>query len=110
MEISYSICLKNIILTLADSVSHFKPKIYLFFVVFIDILERCREDVSRCSCTLSSMTSAMTSRLPIINVIKSYNLKRDLPGEVIAGITVAIMHIPQGMNYTVRGHKNVNFK
>ena len=38
----------------------------------------------------------LSSYIPIINVIQEYNVKKDLAAEIIAGITVAIMQIPQG--------------
>ena len=67
----------------------------------LDLLERTRQDVSKCSCSKSSFQQMLSSYIPIINVIQEYNVKKDLAAEIIAGITVAIMQIPQG-NYKVQ--------
>ncbi|XP_043217374.1 sulfate anion transporter 1-like isoform X2 [Amphibalanus amphitrite] len=54
----------------------------------------CRPDtacVSRC----------LRRRLPILAWLPAYRYHDDLFGDVIAGTTVAIMHIPQGMAYAL---------
>ena len=40
--------------------------------------------------------NACLERLPLIRCLKEYQIRRNLFGDIIAGITVAIMHIPQG--------------
>lgn len=37
--------------------------------------------------------------IPIVQWLPKYSPKRDLIGDIIAGFTVAIMHIPHGMAY-----------
>lgn len=52
---------------------------------------RCKRVVQSCGfgeCLLNS--------LPIARWLPSYNLKRDLVGDLVAGATTAVMHIPQG--------------
>ncbi|XP_042860864.1 prestin-like [Penaeus japonicus] len=44
---------------------------------------------------------AITARLPILSWLPAYKLKESLLGDIIAGVTVAIMHIPQGMAYAL---------
>lgn len=39
---------------------------------------------------------AVKESIPLIGWLSKYNWKRDILGDVIAGITVAVMHIPQG--------------
>ncbi|KAF7988716.1 hypothetical protein HCN44_001289 [Aphidius gifuensis] len=41
---------------------------------------------------------------PIFNWLPKYNWKKNLLGDVIAGFTVAIMNIPQGMAYAMLGN------
>ena len=38
----------------------------------------------------------LLSNFPIIESMRSYRPKRDLPKDVISGLTVGVMHIPQG--------------
>lgn len=42
-----------------------------------------------------NLKSCMHSNFPFINVLRKYKL-RDLPSDVISGLTVGIMQIPQG--------------
>lgn len=54
-----------------------------------------------CACSGACVKSAITSRLPILSWLPSYNPRTDLLGDIISGLTVAIMHIPQGMAYAL---------
>ncbi|XP_069999159.1 prestin isoform X3 [Penaeus vannamei] len=54
-----------------------------------------------CSLSCGCLTSAVTARLPILSWLPAYKLRESLLGDVIAGVTVAIMHIPQGMAYAL---------
>lgn len=40
----------------------------------------------------------LKNTIPLIGWFSAYNWKTDLLGDIIAGITVAVMHIPQGTN------------
>ena len=40
--------------------------------------------------------NAFLDKIPLLHCLKEYNVRRNLFGDIIAGITVAIMHIPQG--------------
>ncbi|XP_068210829.1 prestin-like isoform X2 [Palaemon carinicauda] len=57
--------------------------------------------VGSCRCSGNCVKSAIAGRLPILTWLPTYSLKRDLLGDAIAGVTVAIMHIPQGMAYAL---------
>lgn len=57
---------------------------------------RCKRAVQNCGfgeCLLNS--------LPIARWLPRYNTKRDLVGDLVAGATTAVMHIPQGMAYAM---------
>lgn len=40
----------------------------------------------------------LKNTIPLIGWLSAYKWKADLLGDIIAGITVAVMHIPQGTN------------
>ncbi|TMW43961.1 hypothetical protein DOY81_010959 [Sarcophaga bullata] len=48
-----------------------------------------------------SFWSMFAGILPIIEWLPKYSFKRDLIGDIMAGFTVAIMHIPHGMAYGI---------
>lgn len=41
--------------------------------------------------------------VPVLKWLPKYSIKNDLAGDLSAGITVAVMHIPQG-NFTIDSH------
>jgi len=49
-------------------------------------------------CTLSGpcVKKLLLSFFPFIGIMGKYNLRQDLFSDIIAGLTVGIMHIPQG--------------
>lgn len=46
----------------------------------------------------------MTSIFPSINWLRNYNWKESIMSDIISGLTVAVMHIPQGMAYALLGN------
>lgn len=48
-----------------------------------------------------SFWSMFAGIIPIIQWLPKYSPKRDLVGDIMAGFTVAIMHIPHGMAYGI---------
>lgn len=38
----------------------------------------------------------LKTTIPLIDWLSTYNWKNDILGDIVAGITVAVMHIPQG--------------
>lgn len=48
------------------------------------------------SLTLVGIANAFLESIPFIRCIKEYKIKKYLLGDILAGITVGIMHIPQG--------------
>ncbi|XP_067644559.1 prestin isoform X2 [Eurosta solidaginis] len=48
-----------------------------------------------------SFLSLFTGIIPIVQWLPRYSLRRDAMGDIIAGVTVAIMNIPHGMAYGI---------
>lgn len=48
------------------------------------------------SCDNFSVIQFILNLIPVLKWLPKYSLKHDLPGDISAGITVAVMHIPQG--------------
>ncbi|XP_076677233.1 prestin isoform X2 [Andrena cerasifolii] len=48
--------------------------------------------------------SCVTSMVPSINWLRDYRWKESIMSDIISGLTVAIMHIPQGMAYALLGN------
>ncbi|CAF1544697.1 unnamed protein product, partial [Adineta steineri] len=53
------------------------------------------------SVTFLCCLNIFLDKIPLLYCLKKYNIRKNLFGDIIAGITVAIMHIPQGMAYGV---------
>ncbi|KAK6995100.1 solute carrier family 26 member 6 [Biomphalaria glabrata] len=53
----------------------------------------------RCDYSWQCVRKIISHHLPFLAIMKEYNVRKDLLADVIAGLTVAIMHIPQGMAY-----------
>ncbi|XP_042860866.1 solute carrier family 26 member 6-like [Penaeus japonicus] len=62
--------------------------------------ERARES---CRCERGRAWEAVTARLPILSWLPRYDARAAFMGDAISGVTVAIMHIPQGMAYALLG-------
>uniref|UniRef100_A0A336MP87 CSON003030 protein n=1 Tax=Culicoides sonorensis TaxID=179676 RepID=A0A336MP87_CULSO len=43
------------------------------------------------------------SMFPVLQWLPKYSFKNDLPGDLISGMTIAVMHIPQGIGYALLG-------
>lgn len=48
------------------------------------------------SLSLECCTNTFLNKIPLIRCLKEYNIRKNLFGDIVSGITVAIMHIPQG--------------
>ncbi|CAF1291273.1 unnamed protein product [Adineta steineri] len=51
------------------------------------------------SLTIECCLNAFLNKIPLIRCLYEYNIRKNLFGDIMAGITIAIMHIPQGMAY-----------
>ncbi|XP_025107659.1 solute carrier family 26 member 6-like isoform X3 [Pomacea canaliculata] len=58
---------------------------------------RSRIKKFQCSCTC--MGSFFMKLFPFVGILQGYSLRSDFPKDVISGLTVGIMNIPQGMAY-----------
>lgn len=50
----------------------------------------------RASLSLLCCLNWFLDKIPLIRCLNEYNIRKNLFGDIIAGLTVAIMHIPQG--------------
>lgn len=58
---------------------------------------RLREKLAgRCRCSRRACLRLLRGRLPIVSWLPRYRLKKWILGDTVAGLTVGIMHIPQG--------------
>lgn len=60
--------------------------------------DRIKQYLKKQFATLSFLCclNAILEKFPILRCLKEYNIRKYLFGDIISGITVAIMHIPQG--------------
>ncbi|XP_011160302.2 solute carrier family 26 member 10 isoform X2 [Solenopsis invicta] len=55
-------------------------------------------------CKSIEPVALLKKTIPLIDWLSSYDWKHDILGDIVAGITVAVMHIPQGMAYAILGN------
>ncbi|XP_039508758.1 solute carrier family 26 member 10 [Pimephales promelas] len=64
--------------------------------------ERLRDRLAqRCRCSQVKCVHLLKKRLPVCSWLPKYKLKKWLLGDIIAGLTVGIVHIPQGMAFAL---------
>ncbi|BFZ10678.1 hypothetical protein BsWGS_13717 [Bradybaena similaris] len=63
---------------------------------FAKAREKLGNTFSCCACTGRCWCAALKKFFPFVTIMKDYSLGYDLPCDVIAGLTVGIMYIPQG--------------
>ena len=51
------------------------------------------------ACTVRSVGKTFAAYFPVVKVIRKYKIKENLLGDVLAGLTVTFMHLPQGMAF-----------
>lgn len=54
---------------------------------------------SKCNCSRQKVFKIFSSYLPIVRVVRYYNIKEYLVTDLLAGITVGILHIPQALAF-----------
>ena len=52
--------------------------------------------------TLLCFLNGILEKIPLLRCLINYNIRKNLFGDIMAGITVAIMHIPQGKYHRQR--------
>ncbi|XP_029974560.1 solute carrier family 26 member 10 [Salarias fasciatus] len=55
----------------------------------------------RCRCSRLSWLHLLRQRVPVFSWLPRYRLKKWILGDTIAGLTVGILHIPQGMAFAL---------
>ncbi|MCJ8741484.1 hypothetical protein PDJAM_G00071200 [Pangasius djambal] len=64
--------------------------------------ERFRERVcARCRCSQVHCLHLLKQRMPIFSWLPKYRLRKWILGDTVAGLTVGILHIPQGMAFAL---------
>lgn len=53
------------------------------------------------SCQKFDLKQNLMSLVPLVDRLRNYDLKKDFMADIIAGVTVAIMQIPQGIAYAL---------
>ncbi|XP_059150596.1 prestin-like [Physella acuta] len=64
-------------------------------------VEKLKTSLNCCKCTRRSCGQYLKRLFPFTTILNGYSALYDLPCDVIAGLTVGIMHIPQGMAYAL---------
>ncbi|XP_046331285.2 prestin-like isoform X2 [Haliotis rufescens] len=60
--------------------------------------EKCSIRLKK-TCSRQAIKKTVLENFPFLKIMRGYNILRYLPNDVIAGMTVGIMQIPQGMAY-----------
>ncbi|XP_056589312.1 solute carrier family 26 member 10 [Triplophysa dalaica] len=55
----------------------------------------------RCSCSQVDCAHLLKKRVPVCNWLPKYKLRKWILGDIVAGLTVGIVHIPQGMAFAL---------
>lgn len=64
-------------------------------------LKSCR----KCQCSKDCFLGFLYKIFPFIGIMKDYNIRTDLTGDIVSGLTVGIMHIPQGEAVSSESYK-----
>ncbi|KPP72213.1 solute carrier family 26 member 10-like, partial [Scleropages formosus] len=57
--------------------------------------------LSRCTCSRGALLRVLRERAPILTWLPRYRLRKCILGDTVAGLTVGILHIPQGMAFAL---------
>uniref|UniRef100_A0A8W8LYM4 STAS domain-containing protein n=1 Tax=Magallana gigas TaxID=29159 RepID=A0A8W8LYM4_MAGGI len=66
---------------------------------FSRVLKKIGENIPKCSCTRQLSRAFCTELFPFWGIMKKYSIRKYLLADFVAGLTVGIIHIPQGMAY-----------
>lgn len=69
-------------------------------------LKSCR----KCQCSKDCFLGFLYKIFPFIGIMKDYNIRTDLTGDIVSGLTVGIMHIPQGEAVSCESYKKGKLK
>lgn len=62
-----------------------------------------------CDCSKACWKDFLYKFFPFIGIMKNYSVREDLQGDIVAGLTVGIMNIPQGKHPSMNTNKNCDF-
>ena len=54
-----------------------------------------------CRCSGSCLSAFIRQHVPLVDLITTYKFKEYILGDIIAGISLAILQVPQGMGYAL---------
>ncbi|KAL4646162.1 solute carrier family 26 member 10-like [Arapaima gigas] len=57
--------------------------------------------LGRCRCSRAALLHVLRERVPILTWLPRYRLRKCILGDTVAGLTVGILHIPQGMAFAL---------
>ncbi|GAB1601766.1 sulfate transporter-like isoform X1 [Argonauta hians] len=64
--------------------------------------ENVSQQVRSCtSCSKDRCKQILIDTFPFLRILKKYDVKTDLPNDLVSGLTVGIMQLPQGMAYAL---------
>ncbi len=69
-------------------------QLYVFTTMCLK--ERVQGCQNSCMCSQQCVKNVIVGHLPFIDIMKKYNIRTDLVNDLISGLTVGVMHIPQG--------------
>lgn len=58
--------------------------------------EKFRKKWEKNTCSKSCCKNFIFSVFPFLGIMRKYNLRKDILYDIISGLTVGVMHIPQG--------------
>uniref|UniRef100_A0A2C9JCX2 STAS domain-containing protein n=1 Tax=Biomphalaria glabrata TaxID=6526 RepID=A0A2C9JCX2_BIOGL len=64
-------------------------------------VEKLRASLNCCKCSKHTAAKRLKQLFPFTSILDGYSGLYDLPCDIIAGLTIGIMHIPQGMAYAL---------
>ncbi|KAK3583260.1 hypothetical protein CHS0354_011146, partial [Potamilus streckersoni] len=67
-----------------------KPDVRSFSLV-----DSARKVCSRCTCSSKCVKSFLMETFPFVRIMRKYSLKNDLINDIISGLTVGVMNLPQ---------------
>lgn len=100
----------NIFHRSTDLLTSYQIRHYLIIHHFISLFFPYSIDIStvKKSCDNFNVIHLILNLIPVLKWLPKYSIKHDLAGDISSGITVAVMHIPQGMIHT-HAHRTHSF-